>query len=149
VPFGWVAITLEPVSKPSELWQFLARQSNAKPRSKLSPTTLATTKRVVAPLAASTDEAKPPVISKKPFVKSFTTHPRPGDRFEGKVFGIENGIVSIEIPGLDPDVDAYAILHRTDNLLLGKCKVGQIVTCEVVSTKEIKAGYWQVTCRLG
>jgi CRISPR-associated protein Csm5 len=84
----------------------------------------------------------------KPLITKFTTTPQRGERFEGVVFGDEKGEIMLEIPGLDPDSQAYAVLFRKENPLIGKVKDGQKLICEVVTVKPEK-NYWRVECRLG
>jgi hypothetical protein len=89
-------------------------------------------------------------LPQKPLIEVFTGTPDPGDSFEGVIFGVEDGTVLVEIPGLDPDTQAYGVLTTQDNPLLGIVRDGQSLRCQVVSVEEdaAKKGYYRVRCQL-
>ncbi|RMH45756.1 MAG: hypothetical protein D6694_04330, partial [Gammaproteobacteria bacterium] len=73
--------------------------------------------------------------------------PQVGDSFEGIVFDEDRGEVLLKIPGLDAD-DAYGVIRRDENILLGKVKEGDKVVCVVTDVKQ-EHDYWRVECQLG
>lgn len=107
------------------------------------------TKPQAAAAAPQPNKPAAPKPAEKPLIASFKDIPKPSDRFRGIVFSDYKGEVWLEIPGLDPDEQAYAVLLRSENPLLGKVKEGQSLECEAIAAEEETPGYWRVKCRLG
>lgn len=142
-PFGWVLITVEPTDG-KELFTQPRSQSQQQPSpQQTKPQAAAPAPRPVEPTAPK------PKPAEKPLITSFKDIPKPGDRFRGKVFSDYKGEVWLDIPGLNPDEQAYAVLLRSENPLLGKVKEGQSLECEAIAAEEELSGYWRVKCRLG
>ncbi len=80
--------------------------------------------------------------------QKYTDLPKVGDRFEGIVFDVNAKQIFLEIPGLDPDQTAYAVLNRSESPLLAKVVTGKRLICRVISLSQESPGYWQISCRL-
>lgn len=84
--------------------------------------------------------------AKAPLVKSFRTVPKPGDRFEGVVFDVTADQILLEIPGLDADQTAYAVIPCANLPSWQKVKSGSRLTCKVIAVEQESESYWQVEC---
>ncbi len=75
--------------------------------------------------------------------------PKPGDRFEGIIFSLEGRTALIELPGLDPDTQAYGVVGPEDNPGGTRLRENQVVTCEVIAVEQERQNYLCVRCRIG
>jgi CRISPR-associated protein Csm5 len=148
IPLGWVELTFEPAGKPLKEgeWAELVRQAEQafKPlRGKpVSAVTVESPKPIRTP--------PPPPPPKPPLTDTFTSLPKPGDRFRGNVwFTDTDGSLFIEIPGLSAEDYAAAIISRKQ---IGprRYKDGEQVICTVdaVEKDEGQPGHWLVRCSL-
>jgi CRISPR type III-A-associated RAMP protein Csm5 len=167
-PLGWVAMRFV-LEKGAEDWiksrrkTLIQRKPVIQPKPSLTSATPVTHQQSEAAASPSPAPTKPqasapapqpgkpaaprPKPAEKPLIASFKDIPKPGDRFRGLVFSDYKGEVWLEIPGLNPDEQAYAVLLRSENPLLGKVKEGQSLECEAVAAEEESPGYWRVKCR--
>lgn len=171
VPMGWALVTLEPARAGS--WMDLKgkpepllapsppaeenQPTNAlqqKPMPPAKPTTPAArqaepglVKEALKPITSADQVVKKAAQPPIQWIERFSSLPKEGDCFQGVVFGHEGAAALIEIPGLDPDSQAYGVIRAEDNPLPGKLKEGQAIRCEVISKKEEMKGYWQIQCR--
>jgi hypothetical protein len=81
-------------------------------------------------------------------MSTFKNIPKIGDRFLGSIFNDYKGEIWLEIPGLDADDLAYAVVLRSEQPDLGKVKEGQKLRCEVVEIIEELRGYWRIKCKI-
>lgn len=159
-PIGWVELSILPLNGQDGLSQMRSSIAEAPvfPQEMIQPSRGYPSKptpelsRADRPL----QESRPPsgesyqeMPTEKPVKERFTSLPKPGDQFYGVVFDVTESEVLLEIPGLDADSQAYAVLKAKDNPLLGRKKEKQRVLCEVLDLHEESKGYWQVRCRLG
>ncbi len=141
LPLGWVLVTVESTDG-GELFTPPRSQSQQQPSP--APTKPQAAAPAPQPGKPAAPRSKP---AEKPLIASFKDIPRPGDRFRGLVFSDYKGEMWLEIPGLNPDEQAYAVLLRSENPLLGKVKEKQSLECEAVAAEEESSGYWRVKCR--
>jgi hypothetical protein len=101
------------------------------------------------PPPAVVDEPSPSPIPLT-LIEVFSDLPKVNDGFEGKIFSVDPKEVLIEIPGLDPDEKAYAVLARKDNPLLAIAREGQAIRCQVLILEEDKVmkNCQRVLCRM-
>lgn len=149
LPLGWVLVTVEsedgsPVISVADQKQKIVATPHPLPEVK--PAKAPKPEEKSTPVWDSKTKSAPPPA--KPTVKKFTSVPKVDDRFLGKIFSDYKGEIWLEIPGLDPDTQAYAVLLRSENPLLGKIKEGQEVECVVVKLQQESENYWRVLCRL-
>lgn len=150
IPMGWVAARLQP-DPEAEQWFDAQRHKYKKvldlSQPKTSPSSLAPSSSVLISQSPSPTVSQQELDQspKKALVTSFTTPPRPGDCFVGQFFGEENDKMFLEIPGLDSDTQAYAIVLRSEYPFLPK-KISSLKVEVVQLTEEIKE-YWRVFCK--
>jgi|YNPMSStandDraft_1061717.scaffolds.fasta_scaffold02641_2 CRISPR-associated protein Csm5 len=85
---------------------------------------------------------------KQPLIRSFKTLPKIGDRFEGVVFDANSREILLEIPDLDPDQTAYAVIARSSVSNWLRAAYGSRVPCKVTAIIEESKSYWRVQCEL-
>jgi CRISPR type III-A-associated RAMP protein Csm5 len=138
-PVGWVEITLKPLGETPAEWEELCKTA-------VTPS--------LAFVEIPTECSKGPDKQEKkapPILSVFVELPKPGDRFVGTVLGTDNeGIVYLEIPGLDADDFALAALQPNDNPQLDQYTEEQLVPCEVIAIEKeaTSAPEWRVRCCL-
>ncbi len=160
-PIGWVAMRIMPISE-SEDWLKTRRSvlvakkpevildnedSSSGKVGKLSSTDSTS---YHAPSDSSTLLRSTSISEhdNQQLFNTFTEVPTVGDRFLGNVFNIEKDEIWLEIPGLDADNQAYAVILRSEEPTIGKVKNGQRLSCEVVEVMEEAKGYWRVKCKV-
>ncbi len=151
-PMGWVAMRFTPAdssddwltSRREELVEYMPVIEIAE---QPAPTQLEEPSKSPASPSSVAPITKPP---QKPLIKVFKATPKPGDAFEGIIFAIDDKTILLEIPGLDPDTQAYAFLARQDNPLLVIAREGQSLRCQVILVEEdaTKKGYYRVGCQV-
>lgn len=138
-PLGWVRLTIEPDGEPvrAERWKELQNQA-AGTTSQLN---------LPAALRANTHPVKEPT---GPYIRLFKDLPQIGDRFPGILFeNRKDGSLLLEIPGLDADEQAAALVAANDNPEKRHFKEGSEVDCEVIAIEPDphKKGLYLVKCR--
>jgi CRISPR type III-A-associated RAMP protein Csm5 len=151
-PMGWVAMRFTPADSLDD-WLASRREALMEYRPVIKIVEQPAPAQFEEPPKAPTSSSVVPRLAKppqKPLIKVFIDTPNPGDGFEGVIFGIEEETILLEIPGLDPDTQAYAMLARQDNPLLGKVREGQSLRCQVFVVEEdtAKKGCYRVRCQV-
>lgn len=137
-PMGWVLLTFSPLHQPGGEWPAAIDAA----RKRLTPPATA------APAVPATAAPTPP--APRPLIASFTDLPKPGDRFQGTVLESEsNGKVTLEIPGLDMDTQAWAVVSPAENPTKKVYKDRVRLRLEVLSVSRDSKGYATVFCREG
>ena len=136
VPFGWVAITFEPVGQPTPFWETLVKQAGsiAKPvvRETLKQPPVSDTSSNISTQKPAPDVQKPP---QRLLILSFTATPKIGDCFEAEVFDDNSGEILLLIPGVE-DVDAYAVLRPGNYPAM--MKSFKVIKCVVIGLEADK-----------
>jgi hypothetical protein len=137
-PFGWVAITFEPVVKPSTRWsemQSAVQQELTTFQEKRLMDSIQAAPIQPPRAGASPAPIQPPRAGASPasthIIKSFSKTPAVGDRFNGEIFDTQPGRLLLSIPGLDPDFQAYATVDLPGNRSERDFRDGEGVLCEV------------------
>jgi CRISPR-associated protein Csm5 len=152
-PLGWVEVTIEPQGEPRrpEAWAELQEAAKDAFREMGDKAKVAFPQEIVVtppepPTPIFVLPSRPPAPTT--MVASFNELPKIGDGFEGVMFTDEGDEVLLVIPGLDPDTQAYAVLKRGDNRLLGKTREEQVFQCQVMAIEEDEAnqGCVRVVC---
>ena len=158
LPLGWVKLAIEPVGAPTlpEKWEKLSQQAL---KSFLPLGEYASVDKLplsAAPVGEQTYEVPvleplipPPPVPVK-IVQRFSDLPEIGDGFDGISYMEEKGEIWLEIPGLDPDLLASAILKRSENLWLGEFEDGKTIPCVVIEIEPDPAqeNCFRVICRM-
>lgn len=132
LPVGWVALRLEPADEAASAWIEGERKRLGRFQPAVQPG---------APAAAPKEQLRPPVPQEQPqpqpqtkpeppastpkaapppkppvapLITHFTAVPKVGDVFEGSYVDEDAGEVLYEIPGLDFDTQAYAVVLRSE-----------------------------------
>ena len=136
-PMGWVEMKFDLPGDIGE-WMEERRQSleERKPEIKTSFSTGSKKTSVISeqPISKKTGNHLP----KPQIIKAFSKErmPKPGDFFLGKVIYTEpNGRIYLEIPGLDPDEIAMAIVETDEIPSKKKYAAGKTSLCEVLTCK--------------
>lgn len=165
VPLGWLLVTIEPLGGTQPDWVILtapkAAQQAERPAPSARPAQTAPAGAVEpSPAAASSaapsstrpappaPRAAPPAA--RPLITSFSRLPEIGDRFIGTLFSTEpDGSLLLEIPGLDPDEQALAVIKPADNPEQRRYKDGAAIRCEVLRLAQDphQPGLMLVYCR--
>lgn len=152
-PLGWVELRFLPLDTTQD-WLRVEREAlkNKKPKynaTKLEAPTLSPPYSFPAP-SDGLISAPVPKPTPKPMIERFTSIPKVGDRFQGIVFYRSDLGVMLEIPGLDADTQAYALIPaHAAGTLYKKVEEGKEILCEVTAVTEKQRGYWCVECKLG
>lgn len=154
-PVGWIAVVFRPDGDPGMNVIEQLRQSEImyKPVFTLQPAPSSiqpTQPEMVAtkpepPLPVPKPNQAPPKSAK---ITHFSQPPNPGDRFDGIVFDISASEILLEIPGLDPDEQAYGLISRREVPSYLRIKEGSSLPCEVGELKKDAQQVWQVICRI-
>jgi len=157
LPVGWVAVRLEPVDEAAAEWMQaerarLARYQPAvkaqprpaepdKPASSAQP---ATPQTQPAPAAAPVKPVPPPQPQPQALIPQFDRTPRVGEVFEGTYLEEDSGEVLYEIPGLDLDTQAYAVVLRSQYPNFPK----KMQRCRLTVKQVVEVGknYFKVIC---
>ncbi len=127
-PIGWVAIHLEPASEDAKEWLETERErlrgyqlvvSNiARAPEKVQPDQPKRGEQPQKEKPAPSSSASKSPAQPKPQTVQLITHfedvPKAGDVFEGSYVDEDAGEVLYEIPGLDFDTQAYAVVRRSE-----------------------------------
>lgn len=162
LPVGWVKLRLEPADEAASAWIEGERKRLGRFQPAVQPGT---------PAAAPKDQPRPPVPQEQPqpqpqpkpeppastpkaalppkppaapLITHFTAVPKVGDVFEGSYVGEDAGEVLYEIPGLDVDTQAYAVVLRSEYPAFPK----KLARCRL-TVKQILAeakDYYKVIC---
>jgi CRISPR-associated protein Csm5 len=171
VPLGWLLVTMEPLSGATDRFKFSSAQETLLQPEEIQAA-LASERRPARPgrdAAQGTAQvtataappkpppAAPPAAHPKPapaealeWVASFSGRPEAGKCFTGKAYDTQaNGDLLVEIPGLDIDDQAMAIIALADNPQARHYKPGAKVECQILRVEEDPSlkGYWLVYCR--
>jgi hypothetical protein len=159
LPIGWVALRLEPADEQADAWIESQRQrlNRHQPAVRLA-VHIALKEQLAPPVPpeqpqpqskpvppASTPKAAPP--PKPPaaqLITHFTAVPKVGDVFEGSYVDEDAGEVLYEIPGLDFETQAYAVVQRSEYPAFPK----KLARCRL-TVKQILAEakeYYKVIC---
>lgn len=163
-PLGWLLLTLEPIGGTRQDWVELTRP--AAPLLSTPPEAPKTVAPASQPAIAPRQEtnhhpevhippAARPVEREAPTAQAFTDHfntlPKPGDHFYGTIFDCRpDGELWLEIPGLDADEKAAAVIRSAENPGKRRYKDGARLACEVIrlAADPQQKGYTLVYCRL-
>ncbi|MFZ5809615.1 MAG: type III-A CRISPR-associated RAMP protein Csm5 [Chloroflexota bacterium] len=151
LPLGWVLVTVEsddgsPVTSTADQKPKIVIPLSPSPETKPAAAPKLEAKPTPLPGKKVNAVPKPPV---EQLIEKFSSVPKLGDRFSGTVFSDDKGEIWLSIPGLDADNQAYAVILRSENPLIGKVKDGDTLDCQVVELSEESSGYWRVKCKLG
>ncbi len=157
MPVGWVAIRLDPADKAAEEWMQAERTRlsrfqpaiRAQPRSsepeKPAPSVVPAASQTQSLPAATVSQPIPPA---KPLpqtlISKFERTPKVGEAFEGTYVDEDGGEVLYEIPGLDLDTQAYAIVLRSE--FPNFPKKMQHCRLTVKQVVEVGKNYFKVIC---
>lgn len=157
LPLGWVKLTIEPAGEPTlkQAWQSLQKKAEESfqgmgEKARISGLPESRPHAPARSAEPARDRLPPRMPPPAAIIARFEALPKVGNGFEGTVFAEEKGVIYLEIPGLDPDTTAYAVLLREDNLLPVKVREGQSVSCQVLAVEEDKGkkGCSRVRCRI-
>lgn len=161
LPVGWVALRLEPADEAASAWIEGERKRLGRFQPAVQPSAAAAPKEQPRPPvpqeqpapqpqpkpeppAATPKAAPPPKPPAAPLIMRFTAVPKVGDVFEGIYVGEDAGEVLYEIPGLDVDTQAYAVVLRSEYPAFPK----KLARCRL-TVKQILAeakDYYKVIC---
>ncbi len=157
-PIGWVAIHLEPASEDAKEWLETERErlrgyqlvvSNiARAPEKVQPDQPKRGEQPQKEKPAPSSSASKSPAQPKPQTVQLITHfedvPKAGDVFEGSYVDEDAGEVLYEIPGLDFDTQAYAVVRRSEYPAFPKkLTLCRLTVKEVI--QEVK-NYYKVVC---
>lgn len=153
-PLGWVEAKIVAIDQSDTDWLTMerARFANKKPSAVKTiaedkQTDQASTDQFVQRGQAKADSSKKP-NNQDPLIRSFSSLPKIGDRFEGVVFDVNSNEILLEIPGLDPDQTAYAVVARSGVPTWLRTAAGNRLTCRVTAIEKESESYWRVQCEL-
>lgn len=157
LPVGWVAICLEPADEDAKAWidaerRRLGRYQPAVPRparadKQVQPAEVPLVEEdspKPAPLPSSPKAALQPIAAAVQIIARFTAVPKVGDVFEGTYVDEDAGEVLYEIPGLDFETQAYAVVRRSEYPAFPK----KLARCRLTVKQilpEVK-NYYKVIC---
>ncbi len=151
VPLGWALVTLEPLNELPPEWRLKAKEAAARFAPAPAPAPAAPP-QAAAPAQAPTAQAPAAQPAPRPqVVRRFERMPRPGERFEGVVLDTEpSGRILLEIPGLDTDTAAMAVVMPAENPAGKRYAEGKRLLCEVLEVHPDPAqkSYSLELCRL-
>jgi CRISPR-associated protein Csm5 len=144
LPLGWVKLTLEPASPPTALWEQL--QQVARDAFTPLPEIQLKLRKTASESLIPEQAAEPALLS--PLIESFSSIPEDGNRFDGKVYFCDGDRLYIEIPGLNPDSQAVAVIAPASQWLLKNYEDGSTLRCTVIRTAKdpSQANMWLVYC---
>jgi CRISPR-associated protein Csm5 len=142
-PFGWVEVTFTPAGEPRDpvYWNELIEEAKAD---------LALEWRTISfPQEELVSVPKPAPTAPLPVIKeTFDQVPEVSATFEGKVYELRPDRIYLEIPGLDPNDDAIAVIYQADYPPGQTYQEGQWVSCLVIAIGE-EFGISLVQCKPG
>ena len=157
LPLGWVAVRLQPADEAAAGWLQTEqnRLSRYKPAVQIrpqpvesgepSPPAPQAAPQTQPPSAAAQSKPAAPVKSQpKALISKFDRTPKVGEVFEGAYVDEDNGEVLYEIPGLDFDEQAYAVVLRSQYPNFPKKMQRCKLTVEKV--EEVGKNYHKVIC---
>jgi hypothetical protein len=157
IPVGWVALRLEPANEAANEWMQAERTrlSRYQPVVKVQPPPSEPDKPLSSALPVAPQTQPPPVttpskpvpppkIQPKALIPQFERTPRVGEAFEGIYVDEDRGEVLYEIPGLDFDTQAYAVVLRSQFPNFPKKR--QRCRLTVKEVVEVGKNYFKVIC---
>lgn len=157
LPVGWVEVRLEPADEQADAWIESHRQRLGPYQPAVQPSAPISKKDQLPPLQAPEHTqakptpppsipkpAPPPMPSAAQLIAHFTAVPKVGDIFEGTYVDEDAGEVLYEIPGLDIDAQAYAVVQRSEFPAFPK----KMARCRLTVKKVIRQAenYYKVIC---
>ena len=153
-PLGWVEAKIVAVDQSDTDWLTTERTrfANKKPSfAKITvqdeTTDLSNTDQAIQKVQKKSDSSQNQA-TKVPLIRSFSNLPKIGDRFEGVVFDVNSNEILLEIPGLDPDQTAYAVIARSGVPTWLRTAPANRLTCRVTAIEKESESYWRIQCEL-